>query len=124
MSRHTTIDRVLALIALTLLAVWSGLALARPAWADGPQTRYVEMFGGQDGTAPANDCTDRAAPCATVRHAITVAVAGDTISIGKGWYKESTAIGKSLRDPDRGRGVHGDGQRERPGHQGVHPGHR
>jgi hypothetical protein len=57
-----------------------------------PTTRYVATTanGGGDGTtANPNDCTDQNSPCATIKHAIGQARAGDTVSIGPGEFDET-----------------------------------
>lgn len=59
------------------------LALASPATA---ATRFVDD-GGNDGGA--NTCLSAAMPCKTVGHAVTSAVANDTVQLGPGAYAES-----------------------------------
>ena len=74
--------------ALVTLAVVAGPV--SPASA--ATTRYVAP-GGSDAV---NDCTNKKLPCATVQHAVDVAVSGDTISIAKGTYTEQVTISESL----------------------------
>jgi hypothetical protein len=60
------------------------LALGLPTGAVAA-TRYVAKSGGAD----APDCTNSAAPCATVGYAVGQAAPGDTIQIGPGTFEES-----------------------------------
>jgi hypothetical protein len=59
------------------------LALGLPTGAIAA-TRYVAKAGGVD----APDCTNSAAPCATVGYAVGQAAPGDTIQIGPGLFEE------------------------------------
>ena len=51
-------------------------------------TRYVKPSGSDT----ANDCTNPAAPCATIDHAVDSACAGDTVLVGTGTYDEQVSI--------------------------------
>ena len=72
-----------ALLVVPSLAVLIG---ARPAAA--AVIRHVAV-GGSDA---ANNCTVQASPCATITHAATVSVDGDSILVGPGTFAESVAI--------------------------------
>jgi nitrous oxidase accessory protein NosD len=83
------------LVAVLLGAAGSGMLSPRPAYA--VQTvRYVATTGA-DG---ANTCTDPAAPCATIQHAIDVAQPGDEIHVAAGQYSRAgtvAAVDKTLK---------------------------
>ncbi len=49
-----------------------------------PVTRYVATTGSDTG----NDCTDQLSPCATIAHAVSQAVNGDTLDLAAGTYNE------------------------------------
>lgn len=74
-----------------LLAAVVVLALGLPTGAVAA-TRYVAKAGGVD----APDCTNSAAPCATVGYAVGQAAPGDTIQIGPGTYEESVTASVAL----------------------------
>jgi hypothetical protein len=62
-------------------------------------TRYVSPFGTDTG-----DCSDPAAPCATVQYAVDQAApSGDTISLAAGAYVEQVVITKTLTVVGAGR---------------------
>jgi hypothetical protein len=67
------------------------LALGLPTGAVAA-TRYVAKSGGVD----APDCTNSAAPCATVAYAVGQAAPGDTIQIGPGTFEESVTANVPL----------------------------
>ena len=80
----------------------------------GPQTLYVETGGSDD----ANACFVAAKPCRTIRHALRIAVDGDTIAIGPGTFAEGNLfVGHDLTiagDPGGGTTIDasgGDAQR-------------
>ncbi len=77
-----------------LVALVAMMALATFAWTQtataAPVTRYVATDGNDDGGA--NDCTNQAAPCATIAHALTQAVSGDTVEIAAGTYTEGNLL--------------------------------
>jgi len=67
----------------------------------------VDRFVDDEGTnAPA--CTDIAAPCATINHAVEQAVDGDTIFIDEGIYEEAVSTPKVLTFDGRGTGTIGE----------------
>lgn len=70
-----------ALLLLLAALVAAALAAAEPA----ALTRYVAP-GGADG---ANLCADPAAPCATLRHALSRGAPGDTVQLAAGIYREA-----------------------------------
>jgi hypothetical protein len=74
------------------MSVWVVVALSvlLPATAFA-QTRYVAK-GGTD----TPDCTNAAAPCATINYAVIQANGGDTIQIGPGTFEESVTTSKTL----------------------------
>jgi hypothetical protein len=72
-----------------LVAAVLGLALPTSAIA---ATRYVAKPGGVD----APDCTNSAAPCATIGYAVGQAAPGDTIQIGPGFFEESVTANVAL----------------------------
>ena len=51
-------------------------------------TWYVNGVNGDDG----NDCQTKATPCATIKHAISLAASGDTIQIAAATYGENLSI--------------------------------
>jgi hypothetical protein len=55
-------------------------------------TLYVSMTG-----SDTNSCTTPATACATINHALGVAVAGDTVKVGAGTYDQTVAITKPVR---------------------------
>lgn len=55
-------------------------------------TRYVSVSGSNTN----NTCLSQSSPCATIGHAITVACAAETISVGEGTYTEDLIIDKQL----------------------------
>jgi hypothetical protein len=69
-------------ISLTFAALLSGASAAHAA------TRFVATTG----TNAANTCLVAATPCKTIAHAVSVASAGDTISIGAGTFAEGVAV--------------------------------
>lgn len=56
------------------------------------QTRYVSTTGSD----AANACTDAAAPCLTIQHAIDAATPNDVVEVQDGVYAEALTIGKPL----------------------------
>jgi hypothetical protein len=75
----------LALAGLAMLGLLAGMGLWRPqpALAAGPL--YVAPGGANSG-----NCTDSAAPCATVQYAVNQASAGDEIRVAAGLYSGVT----------------------------------
>ena len=69
-----------AVVLLVSLAVMGSEALAQSGGA-----RYVATAGSD----AANDCAVAANPCATLRHALAVADAGDVLTVAAGTYTES-----------------------------------
>lgn len=65
------------------LLLLSALLLVPDAWG---AVRYVSTSGTNN-----PDCT-QAAPCLHIQHAVTIAIAGDTISIGKGKFVEQFGV--------------------------------
>jgi len=61
-----------------------GIWTAELDFVTGPVTRFVATTGNDTG----NNCTNDANPCATVAHAVSEAVNGDTLNIGPGTYNE------------------------------------
>ncbi len=72
---------------LFLAALLWGLQDVTPACAD-PGTRYVDGAIGSDDT----DCSDPAAPCATIGYALTQAGNGDEILVAAGTYTETLDV--------------------------------
>ena len=83
------ISRFASLLTL-VLGAGIGLVTAAPAGA-APSTLYVAT-GGSD----SNPCSKQA-PCATITHAVSIAVAGNSIIVGKGTYTEDVSITKRLK---------------------------
>ena len=54
----------------------------------GPQTLHVAI----DGADAANACLVEADPCQTIRHAIAVAIDGDTVEVGAGVFREEAIV--------------------------------
>ena len=75
--------------------------LAGIAFAAVP-SRAVDRFVATGGVNAANDCSDPARPCASIRRALRVAVSGDTIEVAVGRYRESLSIDSSTTLPVRG----------------------
>jgi hypothetical protein len=69
------------LLGLVLALAVIGLGAAARAWP-ASAVRYVATTG----TDAANDCTSKTEPCATIQHAVDVAVPGDEIHIAGGTY--------------------------------------
>src|SRR5215831_17434642 len=65
----------------------------RVGWAYACAERFVDGTTGND---QANDCTTQAPACKTIQHAVTVACAGDVVSVAAGTYVEQVTIGTSL----------------------------
>ncbi len=76
---------------LFLAALLWGLQDVTPARAD-PGTLYVDGAIGSDDT----DCSDPAAPCATIGYALTQAENSDEIRVAEGTYTETLDIGISV----------------------------
>jgi hypothetical protein len=75
------------------------LLLSLPSTASASATvRYVAKSG-------TDNATCNPAPCLTIAHAIEVAQAGDTISIGPGTFAEELYVGKSLNFVGAGSGT-------------------
>jgi len=87
--------RAAPLLVLLALAVPATMATAATG-----TTRYVVAGGADAG----NECTDAAAPCATIQHAADEAAAGDTVDVAAGTYAENVTIAKplALRGPNAG----------------------
>ncbi len=68
--------------------VFAVLLLPALAWAD----RFVDATG----TDAANDCSLVGTPCATIQHAVTQAVAAETIHVAAGTYAEQVVLDKGL----------------------------
>lgn len=62
-----------------------------PTFAAEATTRFVDAATGDDTT---NDCSALASPCKTITHALTQAVANDTISVAAGTY--NLALGETF----------------------------
>ncbi len=89
-NRRTWPERLGLTIGLTLLfivALLWGLRGVTPARAD-PGTLYVDGATGSDTT----DCTNPAAPCATIGYALTQAGNGDEILVAAGTYTETLDV--------------------------------
>jgi len=56
--------------------------------AQGSTIRYVDQMVGDDS---GNDCADSATPCATLQHAVDVAISGDKIRVATGTYTDVQA---------------------------------
>jgi len=74
---------------MPFLVVLSLLASPIPLLA--ASTRYVSPSGADSG-----NCLNSATPCKTFTHAISQAVAGDTISAGVGTYTENVMVDRNL----------------------------
>lgn len=74
---------------MPFLVVLSLLTSPMPLFA--ASTRYVSPSG-----ADSSDCLDSATPCKTFTHAISQAMAGDTISAGAGTYTENVMVDRNL----------------------------
>jgi hypothetical protein len=70
---------------LGLVLAMTSVALARSTW-------YVNGVSGND----SNSCLSTTSPCKTIGHAISLAVAGDTIRIGSATYTENLMVGINL----------------------------
>src|SRR5688572_7391307 len=68
-----------------MLLSWAWLAQAAPALA-------IDRFVAPAGVDTANSCTNAALPCATIQHAVDVAVSGDTLQIAAGVYNQRIRI--------------------------------
>ena len=80
--------RLVATFAISLLTI-GGMAVPTVS-ASAAQSLYVSVQG-SDG----NPCT-QAAPCATIGHAVSLASAGATITVGSGTYHEDVTISTDL----------------------------
>ncbi len=69
-------------------AIGSMLLVLLGATAAHAATRFVATTGAN----AANTCTVAATPCKTITHAVSVAGAGDTISIGPGTFPEAVTV--------------------------------
>src|SRR6266542_23059 len=78
-----------ALAIMPFLVVLSLLASPIPLLA--ASTRYVSPSGADSG-----NCLNSATPCKTFTHAISQAVAGDTISAGVGTYTDNVMVDRNL----------------------------
>ncbi len=79
---------------MATLALCAAAVLLLPAVVnaeDGASTFFVAP-GGSDGSG----CT-ASAPCATIAHAVSLAVAGDSVIVRRGIYKEDVAVTVGLR---------------------------
>ncbi len=74
--------------AFLIAAWWVGLPRGAASAAVRTATRYVDAAACDDG----RDCTNPAAPCATIRRALEQAHAGDSICVAQGVYHESLVI--------------------------------
>lgn len=72
-------------VAVLAIAVTGGLPQSPAAHAAAATTTRYVAPGGSDGS---NSCTTKSKPCKTIAHALSVAGAGDTISLAKGTYDE------------------------------------
>lgn len=72
-------------VLLIVVSVW--LNVATPARANGG-TRHVAPTGNDS----SNDCTTPGSPCATIQHAVDVAVQGDTIKVAAGVYTDTHTV--------------------------------
>src|ERR1700722_16839273 len=83
--RSRRLNATLLLVATTMgsaaVAVAGGAVLATPASAVG-----VNLFVATTGSDTANNCQTSGTPCATLAHALSQAVASDTIMIAPGTY--------------------------------------
>jgi len=84
----------------TPLPLPTATATAVPSPTPSPQTRYVAPLGHD-----APDCTRVAAPCRTIGYAVGQAVAGDTIQIAAGLYRERVTLTTGLRLVGAGAGA-------------------
>jgi hypothetical protein len=63
------------------------------AWvAQGTPVLAIPRFVAPAGVDTANSCTNAATPCATIQHAVDVAVSGDTLQIAAGVYNQRLRI--------------------------------
>jgi len=76
----------------TPLPLPTATATAVPSPTPSPQTRYVAPLGHDE-----PDCTRVAAPCRMIGYAVGQAVAGDTIQIAAGLYRERVTLPTGLR---------------------------
>ncbi len=88
MKRSLRFARLSFMVALVLLPFWFISALFAAPQAT---TRHVATTGADSG-----DCSNPAAPCATIQYAHDQAAAGDTIRIAAGTYPGQVIIDRSL----------------------------
>jgi hypothetical protein len=94
----------LALVSLPLVVLgvvsFGVVDAAGNAGDHGPGGNRFVSTAGSDGS---NTCTDKASPCRTVEHAVSVANAGDTVQVAEGTYIEQVPVDKSLEIQGAGR---------------------
>lgn len=94
--RRSTLERKRRLrpwpCALILIAVMAGALLQSRAVSAAATTLYVAT----NGTDTNNSCQSAANPCRTIGYAISVASAGDSVSVASGTYPEHITIGLNL----------------------------
>ena len=59
----------------------------------------VDRYVAESGSDTSNDCTDSATPCATINHAASEAVSGDTVKVAQGTYLENISLEDSALNP-------------------------
>lgn len=96
MTRRISVSATAAAGSAVLIVGGALFAAASPASAAAQVTRYVATTGDDGTLASPNDCTHQASPCATIQHAVDVASAGDTVSVGAGTYLESVTVPVSV----------------------------
>ncbi len=82
------------LVASVLLALLGAVfvGVAAPAGATTPPTLYVATTGNDT----SNTCQTQSAPCATISHAVSVAVSGETIQVGAGTFNDNVTVPNTL----------------------------
>jgi hypothetical protein len=90
-------------LAASLVLVTGGITAIAPVSPAGaaPTTLYVSTTG----TNTSNNCQASSNPCASVSHAVSQAVSGDTIQVAAGTYQDIVAIPSPLNITINGAGV-------------------